>query len=560
MSRYVVQAGWDHVPHLTEQDIEDLSKSIAPHQREARMNGTPSLGSGAIFPVPEQDIVVEPFQIPAWYPRAYGFDVGWNRTAAVWGAHDRDTDTIYLYSEHYRGQAEVPIHAKAIRMRGDWIPGIIDTAARGRSQADGRSLWSLYDEEGLILHKANKGVESGLMEMLDRLSTGRLKVFSTLQHWLAEYRLYRRDEKGRVVKENDHCLHPDTMVITRQGKKRIADMAGTTGEILTVGGFWANYENCRMTARNQCVLKVEFEDGGSVICTPDHRFLTPQGWIEARAMTGIECYNAVTQSIQRSQACESPLFPTRFKNFAVNVITSAARTFKEMALDCIGLCGSKKTQTQCPMGGMYTTKITTSTTTSQRIWNWWQPLSTYDTIKMGTTGGFLVAPLRLQGYGTEAMLVANGTKSTTNATKKNFTSSVDFPASNAGKNSQRLIVGSIVFAQTNAKRVGAKNLGLMTKLANALNVAGRLLPTNTPRSKRAAENAKVRCLGVSDAGESDVYCLTVPETAAFAVESGVVVHNCMDATRYLCMGIHHAEAKPRGDYTPSVAGDPTAGY
>ena len=202
----MVQAGWADVPHLTDADIEDLSKSIAPHQREARMNGTPSLGSGAIYPVPEEDVVIEPFQIPAWYPRLYGLDVGWNRTAAVWGAIDRDTDTIYLYSEHYRGQAEVPVHTKAIKLRGAWIPGVIDTAARGRSQADGKSLWSLYDEEGLILHKANKAVEAGLMETLDRLSSGRLKVFSTLQHWIAEYRLYRRDERGRVVKENDHLM------------------------------------------------------------------------------------------------------------------------------------------------------------------------------------------------------------------------------------------------------------------------------------------------------------------------------------------------------------------
>jgi len=202
----VVQAGWKDVPHLGEKDIQDMSRSIAPHQLEARMNGTPSLGSGAIYPVPEEDVVIEPFQIPAWFPRVYGLDVGWNRTAAIWCAHDRENDTLYLYSEHYRGQAEVPVHAKAIRMRGTWIPGVIDTAARGRSQTDGRSLWSLYDEEGLILHKADKAVEAGLMEMLDRLSTGRLKVFSTLQHWLAEYRLYRRDEKGRVVKENDHLM------------------------------------------------------------------------------------------------------------------------------------------------------------------------------------------------------------------------------------------------------------------------------------------------------------------------------------------------------------------
>ncbi len=206
MSRYVVQAGWDHVPHLSEKDKDDLSKSISPHQREARMKGTPSLGSGAIYPVPEEDILIPPFQIPAWYPRIYGMDVGWSRTAAVWGAHDRDTDVLYLYSEHYRGQAEAPIHAKAIRLRGKWIPGIIDTAARGRSQADGKSLWNLYDEEGLVLRKANKAVESGLMEMLDRLSTGRLKVFNTLHHWTSEFRLYRRNEKGQVVKENDHLM------------------------------------------------------------------------------------------------------------------------------------------------------------------------------------------------------------------------------------------------------------------------------------------------------------------------------------------------------------------
>ena len=81
---------------------------------------------------------------------------------------------------------------------------MIDTAARGRSQVDGKTLWKLYEDEGLILHKANKAVEAGLMEVLDRLSTGRLKIFSTLQHTLGELRLYRRDEKGRIVKENDH--------------------------------------------------------------------------------------------------------------------------------------------------------------------------------------------------------------------------------------------------------------------------------------------------------------------------------------------------------------------
>lgn len=136
----------------------------------------------------------------------YGLDVGWKKTAAIWLAHDRDTDIVYAYSEHYRGMAEAPIHAKAIRLRGDWIPGVIDTAARGRSQIDGKTLWKLYEDEGLHLHKANKAVESGLLETLDRLSTGRLKIFRTLQKTLGEIRLYRRNENGKIVKENDHLM------------------------------------------------------------------------------------------------------------------------------------------------------------------------------------------------------------------------------------------------------------------------------------------------------------------------------------------------------------------
>jgi len=204
MSRYVVQAGWKDAPHLSQADIEDMARGISPHQLKARMDGIPTLGSGAIYPVPEEDIVVEPFQLPEWWHRAFGLDVGWKKTAGIWGAIDRDTDTLYLYSEHYRGHAEPTVHAKSIKMRGAWIPGIIDYA--GTNQSDGKRVMTLYEDEGLNLIRADKSVEAGLLEVLDRLSTGRLKVFSTLQHWLSEFRLYRRDDKGRVVKENDHLM------------------------------------------------------------------------------------------------------------------------------------------------------------------------------------------------------------------------------------------------------------------------------------------------------------------------------------------------------------------
>jgi hypothetical protein len=205
-SKYLVQASWQDVPHLSEQTKRELLASTLPHLRDARSKGIPSLGSGAIYPVPESEFVVAPFAVPVYWPRAYGLDVGWNRTAALWGAIDRNTDTLYVYTEHYRGQAEPSIHAAAIKARGAWIPGVIDPASRGRSQKDGEQLLDLYRQQGLDLDVSKNGVDTGLFDVWERLSTGRLKVFSTCSNLLAEYRLYRRDEKGRIVKEFDHLM------------------------------------------------------------------------------------------------------------------------------------------------------------------------------------------------------------------------------------------------------------------------------------------------------------------------------------------------------------------
>ncbi len=205
-SKYTVFAGWDDVPHLSEQTKRELLASTPPHLRDARSKGIPSLGSGAIYPVEESEIVVPDMPIPDHWPRAYGMDVGWNRTAAVWGALDRESDVLYLYAEHYRGMAEPSIHADAIKARGDWINGVIDPASRGRGQKDGEQLLNNYMELGLRLTLAVNAREAGIYDVWARLSTGRLKVFSSLRSWLAEYRIYRRDERGNIVKENDHLM------------------------------------------------------------------------------------------------------------------------------------------------------------------------------------------------------------------------------------------------------------------------------------------------------------------------------------------------------------------
>lgn len=205
-SKYLVMAGWDDVPHLGDAEKAELLAATPPYLRDARSKGIPALGSGAIYPVPETDIVIDDFELPKHHPRGFGFDVGWHKTAAIWGAHDRESDVLYLYSEYYRGQAEPSSHAEAVKSRGKWQHGAIDPASRGRSQIDGKKLMDSYQDLGVNLSMAKNAVEAGLFEVLTRMTTGRLKIFRSLVNTLSEYRIYRRDTKGAVVKSNDHLM------------------------------------------------------------------------------------------------------------------------------------------------------------------------------------------------------------------------------------------------------------------------------------------------------------------------------------------------------------------
>jgi len=227
--KFSVNATWDDAPHLSDADKKMLWASIPPYQREARSKGMPSLGSGVIYPVPESTYVIEPIQIPKHWKKMYGLDVGWKRTAAVWLAIDPDTNLIYVYSEHYMGEAEPSVHAAAIRARGEWIPGVIDSAANGRTQTDGENLMQMYKDLGLKIQNADKAVESGIYTVWQLLSQGQIKVFSTCTNFMNEIRLYRRDEKGKIVKENDHLM--DSWRYAIMGR----DIATTE---LKPGGTW----------------------------------------------------------------------------------------------------------------------------------------------------------------------------------------------------------------------------------------------------------------------------------------------------------------------------------
>ena len=207
MAKWVSSVTWEDVPHIPDGTKKDMYNSYSAEEREARSKGIPSVGSGRIYPILESDFVISPFKIPTYWPKAFALDVGFNRTAAIWGAIDPDSGIIYFYDEYYSGQALPEVHAASIKRRGDWIPGAIDPSSRNGNVRDGRKLIDEYRSLGLDVQMADNAIEAGILKVLNLLANGRIKLFVNCQNTLQELRVYRYDDKGRPARnQEDHLM------------------------------------------------------------------------------------------------------------------------------------------------------------------------------------------------------------------------------------------------------------------------------------------------------------------------------------------------------------------
>lgn len=213
-------ATWEDAPHLSEEDKAQLRASYPPHEVDARTRGVPMMGSGRVFPVNEDEIKCKPFEIPAYFAQICGIDFGIDHPAAAsWLAWDRDKDIVYVTDCYRRANETAVYHAGAIKARGDWVPVAWPHDGMDRDKGSGEPLMKQYMRHGvnMLSHHAQydddrgNAVEPALMEMLERMKTGRFKVFSHLEEWFSEFRMYHRKD-GKIVKEKD-----DIMSATRYG-------------------------------------------------------------------------------------------------------------------------------------------------------------------------------------------------------------------------------------------------------------------------------------------------------------------------------------------------------
>tara|TARA_R100001015_G_C4634760_1_gene202008 strand:- start:4596 stop:6044 length:1449 start_codon:yes stop_codon:yes gene_type:complete len=205
--------------HLNEDVMNQILSSYSPHEREMRRYGRPSIGSGLVFPIQEDKLMIDPRPLEDHWPRIAGIDFGWDHpTAVVWAAWNKDDDEIYIYDCYRQSKASPSVHAASIRTRADFVPIAYPHDGNRRDSMGNPGLADQYRSLGcnmLLEHfsnppalgqnKGGNSVEEGLMDMLQYMEQDRFFVFNTLTDWFEEFRMYHR-KNGKVVAFKDDLM------------------------------------------------------------------------------------------------------------------------------------------------------------------------------------------------------------------------------------------------------------------------------------------------------------------------------------------------------------------
>lgn len=214
--------------HLADEERQKaLIATFPEHQRRARIDGLPMLGSGAVFEDVELDGLVVPLRIlneevvhqsigpletRSWV-KLWGIDFGIAHPfAAVLLGWDRDNDIVYVLAE-LKIKGGVPaIHASRMKAIATNVRVAWPHDGTQRDKGSGDQLADIYKREGLLMldkhatfETGGYSTEAGVMEMLSRMRSDRFKVAAGCIDWQEEFQGYHRKD-GLIVKTNDDLL------------------------------------------------------------------------------------------------------------------------------------------------------------------------------------------------------------------------------------------------------------------------------------------------------------------------------------------------------------------
>lgn len=323
------------------------------------------------------------------------------------------------------------------------------------------------------------------------------------------------------------CFAGDTKVAMADGSTQtIATLVGKRSLVrsLANGQFVATEASCRKTARQEQVVQVRFKDGTSVVCTPNHRFLTSVGWVEAGKLgqgqsvvsdmlptqpmpdlgnrtgsqTVLPSHSSVgsgtSSNIQHDLSCDFA-HPVPFSAVVHSPIPSHAPLLGGI-LHVLSV-GPEKQMLRVAAWGIVTP-------VANKLSGWYRATEHFIREAVGQIQTAAIPQLAVSegGFGASPYPAPAGL--TQNSGLKHHT--------------------DIRFAQIVGGEAGSERSVLVHSFpvsgAKSLSSEGSLTGGNSAHSHYATVDA------VEAAGYCDVYDMTVPGFGNFVLGNGVVVHNC----------------------------------
>lgn len=508
--------------------INRLHMVGSPELVRAWLEGDFEIHEGSYFPEFNSKHIIQPFNIPKHWPKYLGYDWGYRSPfAAVWGAVSSGRDdfgnevpypkgAIIVYREMFGKGVDNAEQANRIAAAsvGENVHAAADPSIfnqqGGPSIADQfHAVFAKYKHPNFRM--ADNDRLSGWSQIRQRLvaKPSLLYISANCRYLLETLPSLAIDKKNPEDADSsgeDHaCFVGDTLVVTSRGLKPIKSLVGKKCYVLGLDGKFHKAFGIKTSKEKKPVWTVAFNDGSTVTCTFDHKFLLTNGrWKQIGHCSGfsdlIRCVTYESNGYQRYMPGV-----LRDSILSLREIFQRAKErmqrIKETASVCVGILQRSNSQ-----GYAHSSQGRRSEQQSDR-----QPRNAYG------KGSFIKShDAREKG-----------------ASKNQYDSIGDSNGS---------ILAQVASGQGMALRTCQTNSSKdATNRTNVSFLQPRLQNKKSTWRTRASIAIKLQNVGKAKAVKSitycqvpqDVYCLTVPDTSHFVLSNGCVVHNC-DALRYLC--------------------------
>jgi phage terminase large subunit-like protein len=232
--RAVFRIPSEEARHISVERRATLAEEYSEAEAETRLEGTPQLGTGPVFPLELIPAMVKPFNpdaIASWARWLVGIDFGFmHNFASVLIAWRHDTNELWVVDSFSMSRSSALYHVQRIHSmtRGLRVPVAWPHDGSTHDKGSGLSLAAQYKAFGAnMLPKwvtnhgtTNYTVEPALEEIREMMFAGKLTIAGHNHELLEELRAYHRDDNFKLVKVRDDLVSAFryATMARRQGK------------------------------------------------------------------------------------------------------------------------------------------------------------------------------------------------------------------------------------------------------------------------------------------------------------------------------------------------------